>query len=257
VNSYLDYYTVPFIVLSIFVVFFVGFPFACESPKHLVMKRNLADAEKALKYFRGYGAKSTHQFSKDFQEELEGLKSISAQHSSESVEHKLTWADFTGKAARKGILIGVFLNFLTIMNGVVAITNYSETVFVEAGSTLSPALSSIIVAAILLMGSYTSSILSDRVGRRLLMGISATGCGVSLSVMGANSYLKEAGYTTPSLAWIPLVCLSVFMLLGSIGIMSLHFVIMSEVLSQKIRGIISTFCLVENWMLAFISVKVS
>jgi uncharacterized membrane protein len=47
------------------------------------------------------------------------------------------------------------------------------------------------------------------------------------------------------------------MFLGSIGIMSLYYAIVSEVLSHKIRGVVTTLCLVENWLVAFLVAKVS
>jgi Sugar (and other) transporter len=136
------------------------------------------------------------------------------------------------------------------------VTNYSDTIFVEAGSDLSPAVSSIIIGLILLIGATSSSLLSDQAGRKVLMGVSATGCGVVLTLLAVYSHLKASGYSLQSVAWVPLVCLSTFMLLSSMGITSLHYLIMSEVLAQNIRGAVCTLCAFENWMLAFILVKV-
>jgi hypothetical protein len=81
----------------------------------------------------------------------------------------LIFCILASKSARKAIFIGIFLNFLCIVNGVVAITNYSETIFNEAGSTLSSEMSTIIIGAILLIGSYTSSVLIDKAGRKVHM----------------------------------------------------------------------------------------
>jgi Sugar (and other) transporter len=253
VNSYLDYYTVPYIAVAILAVFFVGFPsVGAESPKYLIMKQNLDAAERSLKYFRGL-SKTEQKLPKPLQEELQTLKNMV---SASSDKPKLTLDDFSCKSAKKAIFIALFLNFLTIANGIEVIINYGEIVFLDAGSTLPPEVSTIIVGLILLVGSYISGILSDKAGRRILMGVSSTGCGLSLSILSGYSYLKANGYQNPALEWIPLACLSAFMLLGAIGILSLHLLIMSEVLSQKIRGVIFTICLVGNWFLAFISVKV-
>jgi hypothetical protein len=111
------------------------------------------------------------------------------------------------------------------------------------------------------------------------MIISAMGCGTTLSLVGAYSYLKDNGYDVTPYNWLPLVCLSLFMLLGSIGVFSLHLIIISEVLSQKvlcslfgielilyedffsfylqIRGVVLTFLVFENWFVSFLTVKVS
>jgi Sugar (and other) transporter len=92
INSYLNYYTVPYIVVSIFIVFFIGFPFASESPKHLVMQNHIEAAVASLKYFRGY-EKKMGQYSKEFQEELQTLTSY-RQPGDISEKSKLTMKDF-------------------------------------------------------------------------------------------------------------------------------------------------------------------
>lgn len=45
--------------------------------------------------------------------------------------------------------------------------NYSATIFIEAGSTLSPDLSSIIIGLIQVFGAYTSTVLVDKAGRKV------------------------------------------------------------------------------------------
>jgi hypothetical protein len=142
------------------------------------------------------------------------------------------------------------------MCGMVAVVNYSETIFMESGSGLSPAMSSIIIGLIELIGSAGSSLLSDRAGRKILMGVSSAGCGLILSALAVYSHLKTSGYSLQSATWIPLACLSGFMLLSSMGITSLHYVIMSEVLAQNIRGTVCTMCGLLNWMMSFLLVKV-
>lgn len=53
------------------------------------------------------------------------------------------------------------------INGVFTMTNYASVIFSESGSTLSPGISSIIVAAIQFIGSYVSCLLVDRLGRKV------------------------------------------------------------------------------------------
>lgn len=53
------------------------------------------------------------------------------------------------------------------INGVFTMTNYANVIFSESGSTLSPGMSSIIVAAIQFIGSYISCLLVDRLGRKV------------------------------------------------------------------------------------------
>lgn len=53
------------------------------------------------------------------------------------------------------------------INGVFTMTNYASVIFSESGSTLSPGMSSIVVAGIQLVGSYISCLLVDRLGRKV------------------------------------------------------------------------------------------
>jgi Sugar (and other) transporter len=70
------------------------------------------------------------------------------------------------KSAIMSILIGFVLMYLEV-NGYTAIQNYSETIFRDAGSTLSPALSTVLLGVILLVGSYSSTLLVERAGRKV------------------------------------------------------------------------------------------
>jgi Sugar (and other) transporter len=73
INSYLDYYTVPFIVSSILLVFLVGFYFAADSPKHLMAQNKEEQAVMALKFYRA-NSEAYEVFSKKHQDEIAALK---------------------------------------------------------------------------------------------------------------------------------------------------------------------------------------
>lgn len=81
--------------------------------------------------------------------------------------NSLKWSDFTEKASCKALSIGIVLVALNQFCGVFAILSYSENIFKESGSTISPKASSIIVGIIQLFGSYISTILVDRAGRKV------------------------------------------------------------------------------------------
>jgi hypothetical protein len=90
INSYLDYYTVPYILIAIFVVFYAGFSFAAESPKYHAMKADFSSAKRSLQYFRGYD-NSAGAFSSDFEAEMDILKGLNARR---GVAARLKWQDF-------------------------------------------------------------------------------------------------------------------------------------------------------------------
>lgn len=65
--------------------------------------------------------------------------------------------------------MGVFLMWLNQFSGCFALMNYTANIFKESGSSLSPKESAIIVAVICLLGSYVSTILVDRCGRKVFI----------------------------------------------------------------------------------------
>jgi MFS family permease len=93
VNSYLDYRTVPLIVIGILLAFIVGFPFAADSPKHLMVQNKSEQAIAALKYFRGH-TMSTEQFAKEHGLEIEALKAYGSSNQTTDGQ-KVTLQDFS------------------------------------------------------------------------------------------------------------------------------------------------------------------
>jgi Sugar (and other) transporter len=91
INSYIDYYTVPFFILGIFVVFCLGFPMVADSPRHLMTQGRDQDALDALKYYRGFDGDDS-QFLKEYAVEIAELKSFA--QSTTNGGDKLTYKDF-------------------------------------------------------------------------------------------------------------------------------------------------------------------
>lgn len=68
---------------------------------------------------------------------------------------------------RKAFLIGISLMAFNQFCGCFAMLNYTATIFQQSGSNLTPNMSAIIVGAIQLLGSYMSTILVERAGRKV------------------------------------------------------------------------------------------
>lgn len=76
----------------------------------------------------------------------------------------LTWRDFYNRP----FMIGCVMMLAHEVNGGFTMCSYAGMVFAKSGSTLSPGISSIIVAAIQVLGSYVSTLLIDRAGRKVI-----------------------------------------------------------------------------------------
>lgn len=134
-----------------------------------------------------------------------------------------------------------FLISLTIftMNeccGSFILVSYTTLIFAESGSAIPDEWSAVVVAVIQLAGTYVSSILIDRLGRKPLLIVSSLGCSLSLIGLGIYLYLNQlgAGYDLEPFNWIPLVTFSALVFLAAGGIIPICFVIMTEIMPTKV-----------------------
>lgn len=89
---------------------------------------------------------------------------------SEKDESKsVTWSDFKAIEARKAFTIGLVLVVLNQFSGLMAVLTYSDSIIKEAGVTVSPAVSAIIVSILQTFGSYVPTVLADRAGRKVII----------------------------------------------------------------------------------------
>ena len=176
-----------------------------------------------------------------------------------AVEHEgktdLSIKDFCTPEAKKGLSMGMFLLVLSQFSGIFAIMNYAGLIFRESGSDVNVELSTIIVAIIQILGNVVSFILVDKIGRKALLLISSFGTAFGLASMGISSYLIEQKYDFPALKWTPVIFLSFVIFIASIGIVCLPFVVLAEILPQKIRRVGCTICVAIITVCAFVALK--
>lgn len=118
--------------------------------------------------------------------------------------------------------------------GCFAMLTFTATIFKESGSNLSPNISSIIVGGIQIIGSIFPALLVDRLGRKMMMGLSAYGAAIGLSLLGSYAFLKSEEYSLEGFIWIPLVAFSFVIFIANWGMMTLPFMIVSEISHPKV-----------------------
>lgn len=119
--------------------------------------------------------------------------------------------------------------------GVFAMMNFTATIFAESGSNLSPNLSAIIVGGIQIIGSMFPPLLVDRIGRKMMMGLSGFGTSIGLAILGVYTSMKSQGFDLDSFAWVPLVMFSFVIFISNWGLMTLPFMIVSEISHPKVN----------------------
>lgn len=111
--------------------------------------------------------------------------------------------------------------------------NYTANIFKASGSDLDPHFSSIVIAAIQILGVYGSTNLVDRIGRKTLLTFSTSGAFLGLLSLGIYSYLSENGFDLTDYYWVPLLSFSTFVFISCFGILPLPFIILTEILPTK------------------------
>lgn len=121
--------------------------------------------------------------------------------------------------------------FLEQFSGVFALLFFVSTIFKYSGSSLSPNESTIIVGAIQLVGAYCSTMFVDKAGRRFLISASAFGISCGMFVFAVYSFFNSSGHVPPFLNWIPLVSFSFVLWVANLGVLTLPFLVMSELMT--------------------------
>lgn len=124
-----------------------------------------------------------------------------------------------------------------------AIVNYSVMTFTKIGASIDPHLSSITLAVALILGSFTTTYLADKIGRRALNLVSLLGSACGLMTTALYYYLSISGYDLTSFAFIPVASLCFVIFVSAAGISPLSIICSVENLPSKacIINIITNF----------------
>ncbi|XP_050086387.1 facilitated trehalose transporter Tret1-like [Anopheles aquasalis] len=278
-GAFLPYHTIPWVCLTVPLFFLVTFFFMPESPHYLATVQRHQAAERSLRFYRTIRTGTAVTMSAEFEDELKRLQASGGgvgvgckekhqhqrtnQHPNQTPP--LRWTDFNTNHARRAFLICLFFMTLNQFCGCFYMMNYAGSVFAGSEATgptdqpAAPGLSAnhsvIVVGLIQLCGCYASTLLVDRWGRKLLLVISSLGMALGQFVFAGYCYGQTLGYDLTVVRWLPLVCFSAVLLVGSLGVLPLPFVVLGEIMPLKIKGFATTFCMAFNWALAFLALK--
>lgn len=128
-------------------------------------------------------------------------------------------------------------------------------IFEMAGSSLSPSMGSIIIGIIQIIGSYMSTLLIERLGRRSLLLISTFGTSFCLSLLSLYYYLQSQQYEMSILSWLPVTSLSIYMVSYCLGIGPCPYIVASEIFRRDISSLAISVSLVFLWGSSFAVAK--
>lgn len=223
-------------------VFGAVFWFMPETPLYYLQKGQKDRAEASLRWFRG----RNYDVGPELQEMQASVDEAAAQ--------KLSFTEaFRTREAKKGLMIAFGLMIFQQLSGVNAVIFYTTRIFKDAGSDLEPSTATIIVGVIQVVATFISTLVVDRLGRRLLLLISDFVMAVCALLLGVFFYLKDVEKDdVTNLGWLPLTSVCVFIIVFSLGYGPIPWMMVGELFAPQIKGFASSLSCVLNWILAFL-----
>lgn len=182
---------------------------------------------------------------------------------------------FTVRANLMALIISLGLMLFQQFSGINAVIFYAQSIFEAAGSTLDPAICTIIVGIVQVVMTVASALLIEKAGRRVLLLQSSVMMGLCLIVLGVYFSLKEGGSDVTNISVLPLGSVVLFIICFSLGFGPIPWVrtieevrrqgsimfsyifqmMMGELFASDVKGVASAIAVMFNWTLVFIITK--
>lgn len=193
------------IVPILFGALFIWMP---ETPYFLIMKNQTERAVDSLKWFRG-----EHY---NIDDELEAIR---AEQETVRENQESFFTTFSKSSTRRGLLISLSLVIFVQFAGINAVIFYTTFIFKSAKVAIQPSISTIIVGVMQFVATYISSMVVDKMGRRLLLLTSASIMCLCNIGLGIFFYLQDAKSTwIEYLHWLPICSLCLYITAFSLGL---------------------------------------
>ncbi|XP_049764555.1 facilitated trehalose transporter Tret1-like [Schistocerca cancellata] len=247
VGAYLTYDVVLYVCLLPVALYVVTYFFMPETPYWLTSARKYEEAKKSLRWLRRGITEDQLEL------EMARLEASLGRDSSGG-------AAVGGRLCSAVSLVGISLVIVVAINqqmaGLFAVLNYAVFIFQESGSSLSPELATIVMGLLQVAGGVASAPLMDRLGRRVILLLSNVCVGVSVMVLGVYFYLRtETDVDVSLIGWLPVTCLSVYLLMMAFGLGPLPYILLSEIVAPRVRGVASVLAFSAIWGSAALMTK--
>lgn len=224
-------------------LFGIVFFFMPETPTYYLMKGNETAARESFKKLRG------SQY--NIEPELSLLKETIEEIKKNNVSFRTA---IQTKACKKAIVISYGLMTIQQLSGVNAIAIYISSIFEKAGGLVTGNEASIMIGVIGIIMVLCSSMIVDRLGRKILLIISIAGTSFSNFLFGLHFYFIEE-IDVNNVGWLPIVSVLLFIISFGVALGPLPWMMISEFFAPETKGIAGSSACLLNWILAFIVTK--
>merc|ERR1719400_1465342 len=220
--------------------------FVPETPVYYLTQKKYREAREALEWLRG-----TDNVEEEFELIVKGLDE-SAQAGSAGPK------DLFKHGNLAPFIISMWLMLGQQFSGMNAVMFYAVAIFEDTGSSMNSNVENIIIGLVQVVSTVIAALVMDKLGRRILLLLSAGLMVISISLLGLYFFINEnLGDKTlaSKISWLPVTSLSVFVSVFSIGFGPIPWLMMSELFSPEVKSVASSISTTFNWTLAFLVTK--
>nr|XP_019584508.1 PREDICTED: solute carrier family 2, facilitated glucose transporter member 6 isoform X1 [Rhinolophus sinicus] len=238
--------------------------FMPNSPRFLLSRGRDEEALQALAWLRGANA--------DIRWEFQQIQDNVQRQSS-----RMSWAEARDPHIYRPITIALLMRFLQQLTGITPILVYLQPIFNSTAVLLLPEDDAAIVGAVRLLSVLIAAVTMDRAGRKVLLFVSAAIMFAANLTLGLyvhfgpkpltpNSTIDlqsvalggtELPLATPTnyVTLVPLLATMLFIMGYAMGWGPITWLLMSEILPLRARGVASGLCVLVSWLTAFALTK--
>ncbi|KAG4071882.1 hypothetical protein HA402_006043 [Bradysia odoriphaga] len=248
--AFVHYNFMPYCIVGFPVLFLLVMCVIPETPHTLIRQKKLEKAEQSLKFYNNGNRTDDNVY--NVKEESAKLQLLVRKKQEEKKKHCYTMI-LQGDSLKK-VFIGISLVALSVCSGIIVVTMNVVKLILDSGSKMNPHVSAIIVGVLQVCGICVSSVLVDKIGRKVLFGVSSLLSALSLIVFGTFSFLNQKGVNLSSVDWLPVLSLSFYIFVNCIGLRTVPFLYIAEILPYNVRQTGVAICMIAMSSFAFLTV---
>lgn len=229
IAAYWSFEVLNLMSLSVTILSLLIFIILPETPHYYLMKGRDVDAMKCLKKLRGNAEQEI------LTSDMETMKLAIAEDQKASTVG--FWRVVTRKRNRKGLWIILVLEGTEHLSGRYATVSYAQEIFHLSPLPLKPGIQVMIRNGIQFIACVLATGIIDRFNRKALFLTTAILDGICLATVALFFFLKMYLLVdVTSVAWVPLVALTSYDVIGSFGVSPLPYIIIGELFPISIKG---------------------
>ncbi|TDG39025.1 hypothetical protein AWZ03_014553 [Drosophila navojoa] len=222
-----------------------------ESPSWLLQKGRIELARRSLRYFRGLHRRDDDCVP-EFEAELTQMKMTADNSRDTAASESMSQAIRRPEVYKPLLMMIGFFGFQQAC-GVVVIIVYAVQIAQRAGVTIDPVLVAVMLGVARIITTFFMSTIFEKWGRRAAGIFSASGMGICMLFLATGGWCPS---TVGTWSWLPVVCIVAHIVFSTMGMLTLPFIMISEVFPQSVRGSASGISVFFGMILAFICLKI-